>query len=203
MNAARRILLSRPVVFMLASTSFAALLGHFYHLWSMRTFALIVFPGALVALLYSAFAPDVRAPRMWVREGAMGGIVAALAYDLFRLPFVLAHMPLFKPFEHFGQWLLGTTDTNWMVQATGWIYHFSNGAALGIMFLAMLPRAARRWTIQAALAWAMVVEGLLLVTPYTTFLGLTRDARFIAVTLSAHLVFGLALGLWCHFRRVV
>ena len=25
----------------------------------------------------------------------------------------------------------------------GWAYHFSNGAALGIMFLAMAPRPAR------------------------------------------------------------
>ena len=64
--------------------------------------------------------------------------MAAVACDLYRLPFVLNGAPLFKVFPRFGELLLGHTEPRWLVQAVGWAYHFSNGAALGIMFLALV-----------------------------------------------------------------
>jgi len=102
-------------------------------------------------------------------QGALGGVVAALAYDLYRLPFVLGGAPLFKVFPRFGQLLLGASEPTWLVQLLGWSYHFSNGAALGIMFLAMLPRPRRRVLLGGAVAWALFIEGMLLLTPYTQF----------------------------------
>ena len=73
-------------------------------------------------------------------------------------------------------------------------------AALGIMFLAMVPRASGWMLFWGAVAWAMFVEAVLLITPYTTFFGLPFDGRFIFLTASAHLVFGVVLGLWCCWR---
>jgi hypothetical protein len=133
-------------------------------------------------------------------QGALAGLVAALAYDLFRLPFVLQGAPLFKVFPRFGELLLGGTEPRWLVQLLGWSYHFSNGAALGIMFLTLLARPTRRAVLWGAVAWALSVEVILLLTPYPRFFGIPLDHRFVVLTLSAHLVFGLSLGFWLRSR---
>ena len=65
-------------------------------------------------------------------------MIAAFAYDLYRLPFVLRGAPLFKVFPRFGELLLGNAEPRWLVQSLGWTYHFSNAVALGIMFLAVI-----------------------------------------------------------------
>jgi len=96
--------------------------------------------------------------------------------------------------------LLDADQPLWLVQLLGWMYHFSNGAALGIMFLALVPRANRNFLFWGAVSWALFVELMLLLTPYATFFGLTMNGRFLFLTATAHLVFGIALGLWCHRR---
>jgi hypothetical protein len=56
----------------------------------------------------------------------LGGLFAAVVYDLFRLPFVLNGYPLFGVFPRFGQMLLGAAPNDFgaAVQIAGWIYHF-------------------------------------------------------------------------------
>ncbi len=202
------LLASRAVVFGLAFLSFACLLGQFFGLWTMHLFGCWVLPPATVALATIAYLSrheprGIASPHTWIVQGALGGIVAAVAYDLFRLPFVLAGIPLFKVFPKFGQMLLGESGPAWLVQTLGWGYHFSNGAALGIMFLAMIPRAHPRLLLWGAVAWALVVEFTLLLTPYAKFFGLPLDARFIFLTLTAHLIFGIVLGAWCRRKVTV
>jgi hypothetical protein len=126
--------------------------------------------------------------------------VAAVAYDLYRLPFVLGGAPLFKVFPQFGALLLGASEPRWLVYVLGWAYHFSNGAALGIMFVAAVSFFRRPSLFWGAVVWALAVELTLLLTPYATFFGLKLDARFLFLTISAHLVFGLALGWYCQQR---
>lgn len=202
--AAQHALHSRPVVFGLAATSFACLLGHFYGWWTMRAFACWVFPPAIALLAWSARSSrDVVASagaKTWIVEGALGGVFAAVVYDLFRLPFVLTGYPLFAVFPKFGQMLLQAApdDFSWPVQVAGWTYHFVNGASLGIMFLAMAARPTPRVLFGGALAWALAVEIFLLLSPYYSFFKLKLDyGVFLMLTLSAHLVFGAALGWWC------
>jgi len=204
-----KILFTRPVVFLLASLSFACLLGEFYNLWPMRAFACWALLPATALLIGIAIASQRRpdkygnAAATWIIEGALGGVIAACAYDLFRVPFVLSGFPLFKVFPMFGQMLLGTNtaDFSWPVQVVGWTYHFSNGAALGIMFLAMLPRVPGRFVVVGAVLWAMCVEAILLMTPYATFFKIAMSySTFIALTVSAHLIFGVTLGWWCRRR---
>lgn len=195
----------RALVFALAFLSFACLLGQFFGFWTMRTFGCWVLPPATALLALIAYRTrrqpsGVASPHTWIVQGAVGGVVAALAYDLYRLPFVLGGAPLFKVFPRFGQSLLGADEPMWLVQLLGWGYHFSNGAALGIMFLAMVVRPSRRVLFWGAVAWALFIESMLLLSPYTGFFGLRLDARFIFLTASAHLVFGIALGLWCRHR---
>jgi hypothetical protein len=93
--------------------------------------------------------------------------------------------------------LLGADEPTWLVQLLGWAYHFSNGAALGIMFLAMVVRPNPRVLFWGAVAWALFIEAMLLATPYTNFFGLKLDGHFLFLTASAHLVFGITLGWWC------
>jgi hypothetical protein len=94
-------LTSRPAVSSSASLSFACLLGEFYNVWSMRLFACWVFPPAIALLVWAA-RRDARA-RTWIVQGALGGIFAAVIYDLFRLPFVLNGYPLFGVFPSSGR----------------------------------------------------------------------------------------------------
>ena len=198
----------RAVVFTLAFLSFACLLGQFFSLWSMHVFGCRVLPPATALLALIAWRtrrekPGVRSAYTWIVEGALGGIVAAIAYDLYRLPFVLNGAPLFKVFPRFGQLLLGGSEPAWLVHTLGWTYHFSNGAALGIMFLALVNTTSPRVHFWGAVMWALFIEAMLLLTPYTNFFGLQLDARFLFLTVTAHLVFGLVLGAWCRQRLAV
>ncbi|HVF85053.1 MAG TPA: DUF6789 family protein [Abditibacteriaceae bacterium] len=191
----------RAIVWLLASLSFAALLWEFYGLGKMRSFALITFLPAIVALV--VLARSSTQLRRIIVEGAIGGVVAAVVYDVFRVPFVLWGYPLFAVFPKFGQMLLGIplsiSPARVPIEAhiVGWIYHFINGASLGIMFLAMAADVSRKWMIPAAAAWALCVEVLLLLSPYYNFFQLKMDrGAFLILTLSAHLVFGVVLGWW-------
>ena len=184
----------RVIIFALASSSFACLLGTFYGFWTMRTFACFAYLPAATVLAWFAWRKRGTLRARWIVQGALAGLVAAVAYDLYRLPFVLNGAPLFKVFPRFGELLLGGTEPRSLVQALGWTYHFSNGAALGIMFLAALSRPTPARLFFGAVLWALVVELLLLLTPYTNFLGIPFDRRFILFTLTAHLVFGIVLG---------
>ena len=197
----------RFVVWFLASISFACLLGEFYGLWSMKPFACFVLIPAMLALVVFAVKwrnsndASHRELSTLIIEGAAGGILAAIIYDLYRVPFVMNGYPLFKVFPEFGKMLLGADEPNWLVQLLGWTYHFSNGAALGIMFTAMIGRANRRVLFWGATAWAVVVEILLLLTPYRDFFKIHMPFQtFLFLTGTAHVIFGITLGWWCMKR---
>jgi hypothetical protein len=193
------------MVFLLAWLSFGCLLGQFYGLWTMHVFGCWVLPPATALLVLTAYLhrgrPDgLKSPWTWIVQGSLGGIVAAVAYDLYRLPFVLNGAPLFKVFPQFGELLLGASEPRWLVHGLGWTYHFSNGAALGIMFLAMASCFRRPMLFWGAVAWAVFVETMLLLTPYASFFGLKLNGRFLFLTASAHVIFGIVLGLYCRSR---
>ena len=195
----------RALVFALAFLSFACLLGQFFGFWTMHAFGCVVLPPATALLAFIAWRTRCeprgwRSPHTWIVQGALGGVVAAVAYDLYRLPFVLGGAPLFKVFPRFGQLLLGADGPAWLVQTLGWSYHFSNGAALGIMFLALVTRPSPRVLLWGAVAWALFIEAMLLLSPYAKFFGLALNGRFLFLTATAHLVFGLVLGAWCRAR---
>lgn len=191
----------RCFVWLLASSSFASLLSELYGLLPMsRSWWLLSLPGLigliLIAWRFRSVPPGPGNPYSWIVGGTLAGLIAAVVYDLFRVPFVMAGYPLFNVFPRFGQMLLANPDDTLAAHLAGWAYHFSNGAALGIMFYAMLPHWRNRLVIIAgAIVWALVVEGLLLLSPYYAFFRLHLPyGMFIALTLSAHAVFGIALG---------
>ena len=105
----------RAAVFFLSATSIWCLLAEFYGIGSMRIFTLYVLIPAALLILAMALIDLARGDgRLWrtVAIGAIGGLLAAVAYDIFRLPFVVAfadkigptwlRLPLFKVFPRFG-----------------------------------------------------------------------------------------------------
>lgn len=206
----------RALVFLLSASSIWCLLAEFYGLCSMRTFTLAILIPASIALIIIAVLDRARGDgRLWraVVIGACGGLLAAFAYDLFRLPWVIGaadkvgpmwlRLPLFKVFPRFGAMILGLPYTAQQrdsqfplyVHVLGWVYHFSNGITFGVMYMALIGDATRRsWLWGVALAAGL--ELAMLFTPYTGFFGIRLTALFVAVTLSAHVFFGVVLGLY-------
>src|SRR5215475_5995584 len=196
---------------MLAASSIACLLFDFYRLCPMRTFTLFIFAPAMVALLGFAIFDRLRGDGMLWRAvliGFFGGLLAAVSYDVFRLPFVFAKewgissivppMGLFKVFPRFGAMVLGQpieqSHYSMTTQIVGWLYHFSNGATFGVMYVAMIGNPTRRhwaWAVVMALA----LELGMLLTPYPQVFGIQVTTRFVVVTVAAHAIFGVGLGL--------
>jgi hypothetical protein len=198
---------TRIAVFLLASTSIAALLGEMYRLWPMRAFTLGIFlPSCCVLLamaLYDLWRGDGRTCRI-IFIGACAGFIAAVSYDIFRLPFVFSKqwglegmvpaLPLFKVFPQFGTMILGKADSSSpAANVVGWLYHFSNGITFGVMYAAMINgQWRRRWPV--AILFALGLELAMLMTPYPATFGIRVTAIFVAVTLTAHAIFGVTMG---------
>jgi len=200
----------RSLVFLLAASSIACLLFDFYRLCPMRLFTIFIFLPALAALFAFAFLDlQRRDGQLWraVLIGLTAGLLAAVAYDLFRLPFVFAKewgltsvlppMNLFKVFPRFGAMILGQpieqSSYSLTAQVLGWLYHFSNGATFGVMYVAMIGNPKRRhwaWAVLMALA----LELGMLLTPYPQIFNIPVTPRFVVVTIAAHAIFGVILG---------
>ncbi|HVU64261.1 MAG TPA: hypothetical protein VHC70_09815, partial [Phycisphaerales bacterium] len=83
----------RALVFVLAAASIWCLLSEMYGLCDMRTFFYAILLPATVVLYGIAVLDRVRGDgRLWraVMIGTIGGLVGAVAYDIFRLPFVFS-----------------------------------------------------------------------------------------------------------------
>jgi hypothetical protein len=78
----------------------------------------------------------------------------------------------------------------------GWTYHFSNGITFGIMYVAMIGDAMRRgWGWGVVMAVGMEIA--LLCSPYTSYFGIPMSRTFVVVTLTAHVIFGVVMGICC------
>src|SRR4051812_16393223 len=210
----------RVVVFTLAATSIWCLLAELYNLVDMRTFFYTILLPCTVALYSIAILDRNRGDgRLWraVILGTLAGLVGAVAYDIFRLPFVYSNawglgrigvpqMPLFKVFPRFGALILGQPieqpSYSLAAHLIGWAYHFSNGATFGVMFAAMFAGAreafgsangatarAPAWKPMAwATGMAVGIELCLLASPYASFFGIHLTPRFVVVTMIAHII---------------
>jgi hypothetical protein len=201
----------RVTLFLLGAVSIGCLLAEFYLPGSMRTWVCAMLLPACAFLVILALIDRQRNDGLlaqMIARGVLAGLAAAMAYDVFRAPFVwsrawhldhwLPPLALFKVFPRFGAMILGQSPDapHFSIAAhlLGWLYHFSNGALFGVMYVAMVGMAARRRWLWAV-AMAVVIEVGMLLTPYPRLFHIRVDARFVTVTLSAHLIFGCVLGL--------
>jgi len=200
----------RAVVFLLSAASIWCLLAEMYGLCSMQTFTIRILLPATIVLVGLAFWDRARGDgRLWrgFVIGSIAGFAAAIAYDVFRLPFVFSRqwglnwvvppIPLFKVFPRFGAMILGQAveqpEYSLAAHLVGWAYHFSNGVTFGIMYLALIGDGRRRawwWGIVLAVG----LELAMLFTPYPGTFGIRVTGLFVVVTLTAHLIFGVVLG---------
>src|SRR4030095_8454007 len=79
-------------------------------------------------------------------------------------------------------------------QLLGWTYHFSNGITFGMMYTAMIGDGTRRSWWWAAL-FATGLELAMLLTPYPRVFAIQVTPQFVAITLAAHALLGICLGL--------
>jgi len=201
----------RCIVFLLAASSIACLLAELYGLCPMRIFTPFIFLPALGLLSVFAWLDWAKGDgQLWraVWIGLVGGLAAAVTYDIFRLPFVYARewgiasvfppLKLFSVFPRFGAMVLGQPveqpSYSLATQVVGWLYHFSNGATFGVMYLAIVGEASRRPWAWAVL-FALALELGMLFTPYPTVFRIPVTLRFVLVTIAAHSLFGIGLGL--------
>jgi hypothetical protein len=133
-----------------------------------------------------------------ISRGAVAGALSTVALEAFRYPgFRLGFMPGNLP-QLMGVLLLdlfALGPSIWSDLA-GFAYHFLNGAAFGVIFLAVTPSRS----IVLATAYGVAVGLGFLVSPVVQSLGIGLFGRdfgwqFAATVLSAHLAFGVALGL--------
>ena len=201
----------RCIVFVIAATSIASLIADLYGVCSMYLFTSCVFmPATVLLLAFVAIDRFCGNGLLWraVWIGLVGGLIATVVYDVFRLPFVFSKewgtdfiippMKLFKVFPRFGAMLLGQpieqSTYSLTTQIIGWLYHFSNGATFGMMYVAIIGDGTRRHWAWAVL-FALALELGMLFTPYPTVFNIPLTTRFVVVTVAAHAFFGVGLGL--------
>lgn len=191
-------LIVRLPLALLACGSVIPLLAWVSDLGAFHRWALFVGVPSVVAVV--VFALGVARPR-WPQTfdamvaGALGGLLGALAYDLFRLPFVYGlGRQLLAPIDSYGVLLLDAETSSPLSGFVGWAYHFTNGIGFGVAY----GLVARNRHIGWALLWAMVLETATVVTGFGPTYGLVTDAGLnvvpIAIAYAAHVPYGLAVG---------
>ena len=110
----------RLVAFVLAATSIWSLLIEFSDWYWMRSVTLLVsLPASVLLVALALMGWAIGTQRLWraALVGALAGLAVAVAYDVFRLPFVYADaldiqrvipaLKLFKVFPRLGAMILG------------------------------------------------------------------------------------------------
>ena len=181
------------VPWVLSTTSISSLLLYLNGLIELRMAALcLLLPGLLLFAgfyLWLAGRGDTELRRRIVR-GCWAGLLATVLYDLVRVPMVAKGVPVFKAISYFGTVLLGVPAPTIASEIIGWGYHLSNGIGFALMYVLWSPRPA--WW--SAVFWGLVLEGVMLMTPYVEVFGYRLSREFLAITIGSHVVYGL--GLW-------
>jgi hypothetical protein len=178
--------------------SIGSLLLYFFGVASFSLLSITLSAIEVVLLLYLAWwawSKSWDEAKRLLLAGIWAGCLATFAYDIVRVPIVHAGVPVFKAISYFGTVLLGQDRPSALSELLGWSYHLSNGVSFALMYVAF---AIRPGPITAVL-WGLSLEGVMLVTPYAEVFGYQRDARFMAITIGSHAVYGLVL--WLGLRN--
>ncbi|MBI3401472.1 MAG: hypothetical protein HY048_08630 [Acidobacteria bacterium] len=166
---------------------------------SLHDLALVALLPSIAGLLAIWFAARRRQPDLaWlISRGAAAGAVATLAleavrYPGFRLGFMPGNLPQLMGVLLLDRFALG--PSTWS-DVAGFAYHFWNGAAFGIIFLAVTGGRS----IALAIAYGLAVGVGFLGSPVVESLGVGLFGRefgwhFAATVLTAHAAYGAVLG---------
>ena len=178
-----------------ASLSLAALVCHVFG-WMPMPFFLEFFgvPAFLALFALAAYARRVRAD-LYINGlfiGLAGGAAATVVYDGVRM--LIHHYRLFDyngfvPILMFGSWITGKPVASHAAAVAGWIYHYWNGLAFGVMYALCLGR--RHWLF--GVAYGILMECCMLgLFPF--FLKVNNKFDFVAVSMIGHIFYGGVLG---------
>lgn len=178
-----------PLAFPLAQLGYA----------SLHDLGLVALLPSMAGLLAIWSASRRRQPDLAsvIVRGAGAGAFATLAleafrYTGFRLGFMPGNLPQLMGVLLLDRLALGPSAWS---DVAGFAYHFWNGAAFGIIFLAITGGRS----IALAIAYGLAVGVGFLASPVVESLGVGRFGRdfgwhFAATVLSAHAAYGAALG---------
>ena len=126
--------------------------------------------------------------------GIMSGFLATLVYDgsrwLIRSVFLIPFDP-FRAHPVFGSLMLGIPETELVAIISGWIYHFYNGIAFGLIYALIAGPVRWPW----AVAWSLTLEFLMILS-YPDLMGVRlEDPGFLILSISGHFFWGVTLGL--------
>jgi hypothetical protein len=184
--------------FVLSSTSIGTLLVYFSGRMGMaRAVWTLLVPSVVLLPLLAVWGARTGRHDLVRRLGAglWAGGFATLIYDVVRVPIARSGVPVFKAISYFGTVILGESHPTLATEAVGWAYHLSNGIGFALMYM-LLVRAPGP---ASAVLWGVGLEVAMLLTPYAEVFGYRRSPAFIAISLGAHVFYGL--GLWLAARR--
>jgi hypothetical protein len=179
----------RATALVLASLSIGCLLLYFYGVGRFDRITPVLLGIEIVGLI--ALSRRSREHAQLLGAGLWAGCLATLAYDLVRVPLVHGGMPVFKAISYFGTVLLGVDSPTVASEILGWAFHLSNGISFGLMYAVLVKRP----NVVTAILWGLLLEGVMLLTPYAEVFGYARDATFFTITIGAHAVYGFVLWL--------
>jgi len=185
------------VPFTFGASSIATLLLYFYGAAELRhSVRVLLLPSVAGLIVFTIWAKRTGRSELYDRimGGLWAGLIASLAYDIARVPIAHGGVPVFRAISYFGTVFLGQAKPTLGSEVAGWTYHLSNGVGFGLMYATLVSRP-RWWT---AVAWGVLLELSMLYTPYAEVFGYQRTSTFFAITMGAHVCYGL--GLWAGLR---
>lgn len=179
-----------------ASVSGAALIIHALG-WLPLYFLIEVLavPSLLGLMLVGVIARRINGGVLFNRlaVGMWAGLVATLAYDAVRWLLLQVGVINFDPYlSHpvFGMLITGLPESSLTAIVVGWLYHFWNGFAFGVMYTLVAGPAA--WGY--AVIWALFLEVAWL-TALPSVLSFRLNTGLITMSLIGHFAYGVVLGL--------
>src|SRR5437867_5000350 len=181
----------------LGASSVATLLLYFYGVAELgHSVRVLLLPSTVALVVLTVWARRTGRRELYDRimGGLWAGLFASLAYDAARVPIAHAGIPVFRAISYFGTVFLGQPKPTLGADVIGWTCHLANGVGFGLMYATLFSRP-RWWT---AVGWGVFLELSMLYTPYAEVFGYQRTTTFFAITMGAHVCYGL--GLWAGLR---
>lgn len=185
--------LVRLLLCLIGLATILPLLGYLYGIVKMNTAALtLLLPVICIYILtYWWACKHSTALKNRFDRGVAGGLMGVAGYDLIRIPFHLGGLNPFAAIQSYGVFLAGAEYSNIYTDWLGLFYHMGNGIFFGIMFTMIM--GINKGTAVMALVWALVIEGLAIVTVFGEVYHLRSNSTGMAVAFFAHLFYGAPL----------
>jgi hypothetical protein len=182
----------RALCFALCLPSGLALMAKVFGVAEVRTFTFTICLPCTVALVVIGVRARRDQPRLAtdLAIGAVAGLIATLAYDLVRIPALIAGYRIYGTISVFGLWLLDAPRSSRFSEVAGWGYNYFNGICFGIMY-ALFMRG-RHWGF--AVLWAFILETVAVATPFGRIFGVRSNLPVLLIAYAAHVAYGVPLG---------